>query len=268
VPAQAGKRPEALPETADPQAASDNRAMEIQMNIEDQAKEVHKAVRDFYKGCLKSSNKTYKMNFNYENINTFEKRATRNDNKAKVTKMLSIYRSLLDHEASSLFERGKKISQQPRQMRIGNCEEMALLAAYYGLTTYSDLDGKTWLGSITTPGDHAFCLLGPSTQPGWHSPPNMSKSNESKFWIVDPWANICCPIKDYYDSFMKKMAQWDKDEKMIIFKPCTATASKNVSPAGDEYKWGFMNGVLGFRPVDATGGKVEIQMSDLMSDWI
>lgn len=51
---------------------------------------------------------------------------------------------------------------------------------------------------------------------------NKKSAYESKFkgcsendWVIDPWARICCPLKDYARVWDKKMEKWQKGGKKI-----------------------------------------------------
>lgn len=198
-----------------------------------QAEDIHKKCRDFYKKEKKSSNKTYDTNVAKDLLAA----NVRNTNQSQVSWGLHWYRELVLN-GSTLKNKSEAISTQAMGDRIGNCGEMALLAAYYA--SLIPLANEVWLGSIRGSGDHAFCLLGPTVAPAWKTPWDMMNSGDKQSWVVDPWANTCCTAADYVTAFQNKMKDWGSDGKRVIFK------SKTVNPDSADYQFGFLQGDLTF----------------------
>lgn len=186
---------------------------------------IHELVRSFYKLDLKSSNKVYDLDKVKPEVDKLGKHTlkgaknmalARNQAKYYVSNNITAFRESYRNQ-TDLLKKAKIIYEQDRYNRIGNCYEMALLAAYYA-AEMEELKGSVWLVTIDEVGDHVFCLLGPTKMPTWDSVVIMSKSNDITSWVVDPWANTCCTAADYFAKFMTKMAQWSSSGKQIVFE--------------------------------------------------
>ena len=199
------------------------------MVSETQARDIHSKVRVFFKGQIKSSNKAYEPSVNPS------KASTRNPNAGVANAGLGVLRPAigalpLDGQAAAVANLGAG--------RIGNCHEMALLACRYA--SQVPITG-IWLGSIGDLGDHAFCLLGPTGSPTWTCALTMQRSTDRGEWVVDPWANVCCPVPDYYTTFREKMEAWSSAGKRIAFK------GSWVDPASADYVIGLQVGRMSFQ---------------------
>jgi hypothetical protein len=213
------------------------------MPIDADARAVHKKVRDFFKGELKSNNKDYDTT-----KNTTAQATTRNNNRSTVLGLLSNDRTSKSQAANKVnvstginnyYAWGESISQEPKNSRIGNCYEMALLAGYYAAKD-SGYAKRTWLGSISKLGDHAFCLIGPAVAPTWISAWKMEQAGDTTSWVIDPWANTCCTAADYATQFRDRMVRWGQAGKRVYFNGVP------VDPSGSNYEIGFKLGEMKF----------------------
>lgn len=101
----------------------------------------------------------------------------------------------------------------PREERGGfsytadghNCTDLVYAAHFW-------ISLKGWLAKPVYISDaHAILLVGDIPE---NLPSDMKEWPEN-FAVCDPWANICCPSKDYPEEFKKKMGKWEKDGKKI-----------------------------------------------------
>jgi hypothetical protein len=90
--------------------------------------------------------------------------------------------------------------------KVGNCHEMAMLAAV--IARRLGLEADVWV----FPGHHAFCIVG-------HIPKEKSalevETKHEHLWTIDLWAGICCPSTAYDNAFISKMDKWSKNGKEI-----------------------------------------------------
>jgi len=98
-------------------------------------------------------------------------------------------------------------------IHAGNCVEYASVAAFYL--------SKAGIGQVIQvemlfPGGHYFVLAAESAD---HIPATsrlpLLYTDRSSTWAVDPWANICCPLRDYTREFAAKMIKWHLRGKIL-----------------------------------------------------
>jgi hypothetical protein len=194
-----------------------------------QAIEIHKRVRNFFKWEPKSSNKQYDI------LKNPDKESIRHEYHKVAWERFATLRA--GRRDMSLAEEAEAIAKLGSGGRVGNCHEMALVACLYAKDV---LPTGIWLGSIGGLGNHAFCLLGPTTDPTWTCTLYMSLSTDIGAWVVDPWANVCCDARTYHTDFCRKMEDWGDGGKQILSK------GGWVDPASWDYKTGFLIGDLSF----------------------
>lgn len=91
----------------------------------------------------------------------------------------------------------------------GNCGEMAALSK----DIIEKSGGRAYEWAI--PGSHAFTVVGgPSTLPAGSV--NFSEAAWADAWIVDPWANIACPAREYTQQLSNVMHKWAQEGVKII----------------------------------------------------
>ncbi|WP_438867287.1 hypothetical protein [Pseudomonas sp. L1(2025)] len=91
---------------------------------------------------------------------------------------------------------------------VGNCGEMALVSK--DIITQSGGRAYEWQASD----DHIFTVVGgPSELP----PGTVDFAGEAwkDAWIVDPWADIACPAREYTRRIDEVMTQWARDKVRI-----------------------------------------------------
>jgi hypothetical protein len=94
------------------------------------------------------------------------------------------------------------LGAQALKSGAGNCGEMSLLAR--DIITKSGGTAYTWGAGDA----HAFTVVGgPSILPG--DTVDFSQAEWANAWIVDPWAEIACPARQYTAELETTMKRWD-----------------------------------------------------------
>ena len=108
----------------------------------------------------------------------------------------------------------------------GNCGEMALLSK--DIIEKSGGRAYQWGASV----DHSFTVVGgPSVKPPRTI--NFSGAEWADAWIVDPWADIACPAREYTQKFVEVMRQWELDNMQIMM------GTGPISPMDSDWVNGF-----------------------------
>lgn len=229
--------------------------------------EVHEEIRACFKGHLKSSNKSYALDFkpgaplqvkphdakagqrgeHWKIVSAMpgpEKREFRNQQTELSSDILKKFRSpkfycipLPVHRDPVL--RGFEVLNQ--KDLIGNCYEMAVAAAY---VVAQRKVGTPWIGRISRPGDHAFCLVNGGVTPRWKAVEWM-RIAQADAWIIDPWANICCKQNEYPARFADQMRIWAHQGKQVWYRDENDVGNP-IDPSSPTYLSGFEEGPLRF----------------------
>jgi hypothetical protein len=103
-----------------------------------------------------------------------------------------------------------------RGQKLGNCEQMCAVTAYF----VDSFDDSTYIFycDINLPGDHTFLCVGLPPRPRWINIESMS-NDISNVMIIDCWANIACPARDFPLRMRNKLLQWDWQNKQIWYAP-------------------------------------------------
>lgn len=159
-------------------------------------------VRDAYRAGLKSSNKIYVGVAKQTQV------AARRDAaaaKLKLTRVQPIEPAELEpHSGASL-----PLSIRPDEVLViqaANCGELSNLAAK--LTMEYGAHAELW---VIRKADHAFTIVG---LPPIGPTVNFSEWND--VWIIDAWANIMCPAKEYIPKLINQMKVWKAKGKILI----------------------------------------------------
>lgn len=165
------------------------------------AEQVFQDVRKAYSGGYKSSNKVY------VGVTKAAQLAARRD---VAHYNLQISRNRPPALATPRLPAGSVLPQNVAADKMlvieaANCGELsdisAKLAMEYGI------HAEQW---FVENGDHAFTVIG---QPPLG--PTVDFSNWKGVWIVDAWANIVCPAKEYVTELVKKMGEWKVKGKRL-----------------------------------------------------
>ena len=140
----------------------------------------------------------------------------------------------------SRYEKGK-IIYASSDCASGNCGEMANVASYLAISVFSADRNEVWIGRITKPGDHVFCLVG--APPKAKSVQHMNNSS----LVIDPWLNTSCTASQYEHRAMAKFWKWHKQGKRIAF---TGSVGYGWYAPGGEYLDTFLTAPLSFVRAD------------------
>lgn len=208
--------------------------------------EIKKRVRDFFKKGFKSSNKLYDVAL---------------DGSVVLATLDAKKRKRWDDCGESAKHRlkGAKSYEELAQMlikvsiltRAGNCGEMAALSAYYTVKTKFIKQSLVYVGELSDPGDHAFCLVAPVKLDDkfkkFSSVSDFTKERAAKSWlIIDPWLNVVCNANDYLTKGGQKLDKWATDGKRVAWHAGTQGPGWYV-PNG-EYKTEFGNAPVELMP--------------------
>ena len=132
------------------------------------------------------------------------------------------------------YEFGQQIwnSSIAAEFRSGNCGEMACVSSYLAVAQYMASRAKVYLGCVTPPGDHAFCLLALSNPPAWRRVRDMSGAGESGSYVIDPWLNIACEAGFYGMLAAEKLEKWHRDGKRVSWGGPNDNAPGWYDPVG------------------------------------
>ena len=202
-------------------------------------------VDGFYTGKPKSGNKMYDINEAGVRQNQLvgaaaDKADRRWNNAQEANSRLPAQRNTRARNGQSYLQYGRTLWTFPKG--CGNCFERACLAAYLA----RELNvSNVFIGEITTPGDHVFCLIGGSGAP-WNSVEQMTGATTDA-WVLDPWAAIACPAREYSVHFLDTLDTWTARGMRIFFPdPATPNVARWVEPTNIDYANGFVYGPLAF----------------------
>lgn len=104
----------------------------------------------------------------------------------------------------------------------GNCGEMALLSR--DIIKKSGGNAYEWAASDA----HAFTVVGgPSGLPA--ATVDFSEPEWTDAWVVDPWAGIASPAREYTQKLKAVMTQWERDGIKIV------DGNKTISPLDKDW---------------------------------
>lgn len=131
------------------------------------------------------------------------------------------------------YERGKKMYESnAKDFATGNCGEQSAVAAYRAMVTDSASSLATYLVTVTSPGDHVFCLVGTVVPPSWTKVSEM-KNAAATLIVIDPWMHFACRASDYPARAGEKMDKWLKAGKRIYWSGNDGKKPGWYQPGGD-----------------------------------
>jgi hypothetical protein len=211
------------------------------------AQSIMDTVRAFYAGHgPKSCNKVYmKSNNERVSLNDFDKHRT-----SLLVKMFAsakVKRRNKNREVSwderwglgrlggTPYENGDAIWRAGAGDAVisGNCAEMAFVSIYLAIAEYMAAPASAWYVGIGAPGDHAFCLIGPTDKPTWGSANAMRKltSRSMSAVIIDPWLHVACHAIDYADMAGRTLQKWHRDGKRVFWNGKDYTGKEDDNSA-------------------------------------
>jgi hypothetical protein len=177
------------------------------------AENTHEAVRAWYKSQYKSSNKRYAQSLNSE------KAVRRNQNAEQVNAWLRHTRAYSagfgqQYPESKLYVM-HGLALVNSNFRFGNCGEMTAVALYFLRIRMADAN-IAYAHLLEGSGDHAFAVVGDTSLPLTMFDDLATLQPNKDTFIVDPWANVFCDIKEYPAKFRKKMDDWTNQGKLVV----------------------------------------------------
>lgn len=174
-------------------------------------------VREFFKKGHKSCNKLYDVDLAGHAVlrNMSEKGKTRRREANESAK------HRLERNIPHL-ELAENLVKMTIADRSGNCIEMAALSAYYALKINFIRRDLIYIGRLTDPGDHAFCLVSqgaiPSSALEYSKLSDCTGSKPAASWlIIDPWLNTVCYANDYLTKSSQKLEKWTAEGKRVYW---------------------------------------------------
>lgn len=207
---------------------------------------VHLEVRGYFKGQIKSGNKGYHKDLKHPAGQPDEKdqlkHALRNKNMLRARPLIQEQRlALRGYPRISTHDYGFSVLDHAEL--AGNCNEMVAAAVF--LVNLRGA-GTAWHVTISDPGDHAFCMVNDGREPTKTTVKDFV-TDTSSAWIIDPWANVCCPIQKYQQQFREKMQQWSDQRKYINVYASRLGTWTDTNPVNYNYLLDFARSYLIFR---------------------
>ncbi len=178
---------------------------------------IRDVVRHFFAAGFKSGNKEFDTGSPTVQIARANKRNADADESRRHRLDWGSLGAMTHYDAALLVEK------MPRDERSGNCGEMADLSGLYAFQNYSFPRNQVYIGTISHPGDHVFCLLTPAPIGGgaarnFASVTAFVGSAGAGTWgIVDPWLNTSCFANNYLTEGGNKLDKWQADGKRIMW---------------------------------------------------
>jgi hypothetical protein len=165
--------------------------------------------RAFYRAGDKAGNKMY--------LNTdTDKTSKRNWKAERVNASLPQLREYM--KEVPFEDQGAYLEQ--RNVRYGNCDEMAALTAKLARSTpqLSDKMKHLWITAVNPSDGHTFVLLGDGHEPNFPKRPisQWPKQDLEALWVIDTWINTACRASDYEHLAREKLAKWHRERKIIV----------------------------------------------------
>jgi hypothetical protein len=222
------------------------------------AGEILRRVRVFYAGGHKSNNKLYNA-LTDEAVYPTDMKIQANTQKALAefdpdevlqkdvrraqhANLSGINRTIVSAATAnkSRYEKAK-IIYASSDYASGNCGEMANVASYLAISVFGADRNELWIGRIAKPGDHVFCLVGPTP-----AAKTVQQMNNGSL-VIDPWLNTSCTSSQYEHRAMAKFWKWHKQGKRIAF---TGSVGYGWYAPGGEYLDTFLTAPLSFVRAD------------------
>ncbi|UYM14802.1 hypothetical protein [Endozoicomonas euniceicola] len=179
--------------------------------------------RLFFKGSLKTGNKTYSLRYGTASE---EKKLKRRTNHVRALHGVGFLRKEFpvfpDQVLGKEFAKHEFLSAMSQGKRSGNCQEYNNAALIFG---YENKVQNIWL---ILHKEHEFLVL--ATDPGLSDTLVLSEFCQYKdynYWVCDSWFNIHCKIDLYGLMVNSKSSQWELEGKEIfITETCIAYSEK------------------------------------------
>jgi hypothetical protein len=128
-----------------------------------------------------------------------------------------------DEQDESILEMGQRLLELlATNVYALNCSELASIAIAVAHKKLSEEDVPHLGKASLRPGDHAFCVVAlPEHLCMMHD--TTVKNLKTTFkdiedvWVADPWLNVRCKIRDYPEMAKKKLGEWQRANKRILW---------------------------------------------------
>ena len=156
--------------------------------------------RNFFRGSLKSSNKTYSDIYGKASASRKQKRIENCDEAGYAIG------ALRTHKHAS--KRIKLLLASDRGQRAGNCNEYVSIALRQGVGLKIS---NIWFAENDL---HTFIILA-GELPESMLINDFSQSIDNNFWVCDPWCNLFCEMHQFPVRVMAKAERWKMQGKEI-----------------------------------------------------
>ena len=217
------------------------------MNEMENAHRLLTFARDFFRGSLKSSNKTYSDIYGKASASRKQKRVA---NAGKAGYAIGALRT---HEHAS--RKMKALLACDRGQRAGNCNEYTSIALTQGV----DLKiPDIWFAENEL---HTFLMLSREL-PGSMFLKDFSHCGDYNAWVCDPWCNLFCEMHQFPMMVMAKAQQWEMEGKEIYFD------NDSVSALATRWAHKLLRTKIYFdRMTDNTGRQTEVYKKYFTLSW-
>ena len=199
--------------------------------------------RSFFKGSLKTDNKTYSLDYGTA---SGEKKLKRRANCELAYVGIGCLRKEFPEKVpANEFVKHELLRLISRRKRVGNCQEYNNAALMFG---YENEIQNIWLISHK---EHEFLVL--ATDPGLSDTLTLSEFCQYKdynYWVCDPWFNIHCKIDLYGPMVNSKSPQWELEGKERLIRE---TAFDYGEPATRWCQKLFIGNMKAIRMTDSSG---------------
>ncbi|NOV30627.1 hypothetical protein [Methylomonas sp. ZR1] len=183
----------------------------------DEGEKIKVLVREFFKKGHKSSNKLYDVDLAGHAVLV----SMSAKGKTRYQQACESGKHRLNGSTSHL-DLAEKLVKMTIADRSGNCEEMAVLSAYYAKKIYNIKRDLLYICYVHDKGDHAFCLVSqeaiPDSAQDYASMADFTNRKIAQSWLViDPWLNTVCYASDYLTKSGEKLEKWASEGKRVAW---------------------------------------------------
>ncbi|UYM18721.1 hypothetical protein [Endozoicomonas euniceicola] len=203
--------------------------------------------RDFFRGSLKSSNKTYSNIYGKASASRKQKRIANGGKAGYAIGALRAY----GHASQGV----KLLLASDQGQRAGNCCEYASIALRQGV----DLKiPNIWFARNNL---HGFIILAEEL-PASMLLDDFRHCTGNSFWVCDPWCNLFCEMHQFPMMIMAKAQKWTMEGKEIYLDNDRSIA------LGIFWAYQLLQTKIFFdRMTDSTGKKTELYKKDFTLSW-
>lgn len=200
---------------------------------------VMERVRSDFSEGQKSSNKRYTTDLEGKIAAETVKAEHRNtQSETSGYYLYQIQNSFHESGAVGSARYARSLLELEAEVRSGNCGEMSDVAAFYANEHEHVPAPHIYIGVITAPGQHVFCLISDAPIPAplrvANTVFNFCRAQPAHM-IIDPWLNTACLTRHYVAETKVRLTKWQTEGKRISWGGPDGTRKGWYPPAG-EYK--------------------------------